>query len=165
MQQRSVSLRFILARRTLVETISCITLYHSALIATVVQTSCRFFHTLVHCVFGNMVSIFMSFIPVRAWPSFLVVDTCVVAVLLSSLLFSHVGYMPCPGYTLVCISVFLGVSNSSRFSCSLVSCHLRSHSAVIVFSFRLCVYMRHSSKALHFASMCVISHPPILFGR
>jgi len=64
-RQRSVSLRFILARRTFVGTISC-TLYHSARIVSDVQTACRFCHTLVYCVLGYKVSILISFVPQHA---------------------------------------------------------------------------------------------------
>jgi len=66
-RQRSVSLRFIPARRTFVGTISCMTLYHSARIVPYVQTACRFCHPMVHGVYGYKVSILISFVPLNAW--------------------------------------------------------------------------------------------------
>jgi len=161
-----VSLRFILARRTLVGAISCITLYHSSLITSVVQTSCRFFHTLVHCVFGYMVSIFMFFMPVRACAIICSCRyMCCRSFAIFSLVFSYRIYALSRVYTCRYFSFPRVFQLCGGFSCSLVSCNFRSHSAVIIPSFRLCVYMRNSSSALHFASMCVVSHSPMLFGR
>jgi len=141
------------------------TLYLSARIFSDVQTACRFCHTLGHCVFGYKVSILISFVPPHA---------CAIL--------CNVRYMCCRSFTIVsCVlpcwlyamsrAYAWRYSSFSRtflscggFFCSPMSCHFRSHSAVIVPSFRPCVYMRHSSSALHFASMCVISHPPMFLG-
>jgi len=99
-------------------------------------------------------------------PSCVVCDICVVGVSPSSPVCSQVGYMPCQRCTIGGIQISLGLSFSvAVFFCSPLSCHFRSHLAVIVPSLRPCMYMRQSSSALHFASMRVISHPPKPLGR
>ena len=127
-----MSLRFILGRRTLVGTISCMTLYYSARIASDVQTGCKFYHILFHGVFGYKVAIFISFLPLQAcailnsvW--YMCVQSCTAVscdipcrICVMSTAYTW-KYTNLPRTLLLC----------GGFCFSPVSCHFRSHSPVI----------------------------------
>jgi len=114
-RRRSVSLRFILARRTFVGTISCMALYSTIpLVSPPTSRLLAGFSTPLStvCSGTRSRSSFPSFHSMPA-PSCVVSDTCVFGVVPSSRAVSQVGYRACQWPTLGGIPVSVGLSFSA----------------------------------------------------